>query len=49
MRGIHLEGHIPKGEGQNLNRGDHKGHSKNFQCMQNSDVHQLTEPKLNPN
>jgi hypothetical protein len=49
MRGVNLEGHTSKGEGQNMIRGDHKRCSKIFQYMQNSDVHQLTEPKLNPN
>ncbi len=49
VRGVHLEGHTPKGGVQNLIRGDHKGRSKIFQYMQNSDVNQLTEPKLNPN
>jgi hypothetical protein len=33
MRGIHLEGHTPKGEVLNLIRGDHKGRSKTFQYM----------------
>jgi hypothetical protein len=42
VKGVHLEG-------QNLIRGDHKGRSKIFQHLQNSDVLQLTEPKLNPN
>jgi hypothetical protein len=40
VRGVHLEGHTPKGEGQNLIRGDHKGRSKIFQYLQNSDVRQ---------
>jgi hypothetical protein len=29
--GVHLEGHTPKGEGQNLIRCDHKERSKIFQ------------------
>ncbi len=38
MRGIHLKGHTPKGDGLNLIRGDPKGRSKTFQYVQNSDV-----------
>jgi hypothetical protein len=39
VRGVTLEGHTSKWEGQNMIRGDHKRCSKIFQYMQYSDVH----------